>query len=68
MWSGTIRFLMESYMELLIAASLNLLMFSNESGYFGVIFSNYYAALFFVITVGLPIWIVLFFLYKIKHW
>ena len=62
MWTGTVRFLMESYMELLLAACLNVLMYSNESGYIGVMFTNYYAVFFFVITVGFPIWIILFYL------
>ena len=66
MWGGTVRFLMESYMELLLAASLNVLMFDNTSGYVGVAFSNYYAVFFFVITVGFPIWIILFYLCKIE--
>ena len=68
MWGGTVRFLMESYMELLLAACLNVLMFDNTSGYIGVAFSNYYALFFFVITVGFPIWIILFYLLKIDQW
>ena len=68
MWGGTVRFLMESYMELLLAACLNVLMFDNTSGYIGVAFSNYYAVFFFVITVGFPIWIILFYLCRIDQW
>ena len=68
MWSGTVRFLLESYMELLLATSLNVIMWSNESGYVGVMFSNYYALFFFIVTVGFPIWIILFYLCNINRW
>ena len=59
---------MESYLELLIATSMNLVMFNNENGFASVIVSNYYAVFTFIIVVTLPFWILIFFSCKREKW
>ena len=67
-FTGTVRFLMESYMELMLAVTMTVASYDPDTGYVGVTFSNYFAITFFVLTVGLPIWIILFFLCKVNMW
>ena len=55
-------------MELLLAATINLAMYSNKNNYIGVIGSNYNAIFFLAITIGLPIWIMIFYLCKVNQW
>ena len=47
---------------------MNVASYDSETGYVGVTFSNYFAIGFFILTVGLPIWIVLFFLCQVSKW
>ena len=63
-WKGTVRFLMETYMELMLAVTLNIAFYNSETGYVGVSFSNWFAIFFFVLTIGVPIWIIIFFYCK----
>jgi len=67
-WKGTIRFFTESYMEILLAVSLNVHMIDNELDYVGVKFSNSFAILFFILAAGLPIWIIIFFWINYSKW
>jgi len=67
-WTGTVRFLMESYMELVLAIMVNLIFYDDETGYFGVKGSNYITIFFLILTAGLPIWIIIFFVCKLDSW
>ena len=61
------RFIIESYMEILLATSINIALWK-DSEYVGVSFSNYFTIVFFIIAVGLPIWVIIFFLFNINRW
>ena len=63
-WKGIIRFLIESYMELILAVTLNVKLYRSESGYLGVKFSNWFTIFFFIVLILLPIWMAIFFYKK----
>merc|ERR1719232_185597 len=67
-WKGTIRFFTESYMEIMLASGLNIAMFASDLDYKGVYFANYFSITLFVLAVGLPLWILIFFWCNISKW
>ena len=67
-WKGSVRFIIESYMEILLATCINIALYNRESEYVGVSFSNYFTIVLFTIAVGLPIWVIIFFLFNIHKW
>ena len=55
-------------MEILLATCINIALYNRESEYVGVSFSNYFTIGLFTIAVGLPIWVIIFFLRNIHRW
>lgn len=67
-WKGSVRIMIESYLEILLATSINFAMYNRETEYVGVTISNVVTIVLFVTAVGLPVWVVIFFLFNIKKW
>jgi len=55
-------------MEILLAVSLNVSLINTELDYVGVSFTNYFAIVFFVLSAGLPIWMLVFFWVNFSKW
>ena len=67
-WSGTIRFIMEGYMEIILATCLNVAKLDTDTTYKAVLFTNWFSPIMFAIVLGLPIWICVFFWIKVEYW
>ena len=72
-WNGMLRFLIESYFEIVIAVGINSVFldatFKTEMMSFpGVVISTCFCALFLTIIIGLPIFILAFYLSNYEHW
>ena len=72
-WNGILRFLVESYFEIVIAVGINSVFWDTTvktemMSFPGVVISTCFCALFMIISVGLPIFILSFYLSNNDHW
>ena len=70
--NGTLRFIMEGYLEILIAIGLNLVYFEETTSEFaflpGVKLSNAFALFFTIVAICLPIFITGYYISNEEHW
>ena len=67
-WNGTIRFVMEGYMDIVLFSMLNIEDLNWEDSFWAVKVSNYLAIVLTAVLSGLPIFFIIFYGRNLKNW